>query len=145
MPPLQAARSAPLVYSLCWFSRKQETAKFALESIRRWWRRLGHDSPENCWWTVSFLQRCVRKWELVTSVLRPPGRKENLQWVMENLLCFAYLLTLIPEQHHVTGLTPAGQGRALAVRRPGKSKDLARLEICQLPRRTAINGLAPQV
>jgi hypothetical protein len=87
------------------------------------------------------------KWrrELVTSVLRPPGRKENLQWVMENLLCFAYLLTLIPEQHHVTGLTPAGQGRALAVRGPGKSKDLARLEICQLPSRTAINGLAPQV
>jgi len=89
----------------------------------------------------------VTNWrrELVTSVLRPPGRKENLQWVMENLLCFAYLLTLILEQHHVTGLTPAGQGRALAVRGPRKSKDLARLEICQLPRRTATHGLAPQV
>jgi hypothetical protein len=55
------------------------------------------------------------------------------------------LLTLILEQHNVAGLIPAGQGRALAVRGPGKSKDLARLQICQLPRRTAINGLAPQV
>jgi hypothetical protein len=94
---------------------------------------------------LSAAVREKRRRELVTSVLRPPGRKENLQWVMENLLCFAYLLTLIPEQHHVTGLTPAGQGRALAIRGPGKSKDLARLEICQLPSRTAINGLAPQV
>jgi hypothetical protein len=94
---------------------------------------------------LSAAMRDKSRRELVTSVLRPPGRKENLQWIMENLPYFAYLLTLILEQHHVAGLIPAGQGRALAVRGPGKSKDLARLEICQLPRRTAINGLAPQV